>query len=83
MGGTYPATQGNDFLSFEYSSRGLKYALESPDGTTDTVTLNWTKVSRLIESLIQTDHFLTQEEKTYKPAFEIEYLSGKMQVLML
>lgn len=78
MGGTYPATQGNDFLSFEYSSRGLKYALESPDGTTDTVTLNWTKVSRLIESLIQTDHFLTQEEKTYKPAFEIEYLAREI-----
>lgn len=78
MGGSYPATHGNDFLSFEYSSRGLKYALKSPDDTTDTVTLNWTKVTRLVESLIQSDRFLTQEEKAHKPVFEIEYLAREI-----
>lgn len=78
MGGSYPATHGNDFLSFEYSSRGLKYALKSPDDTTDTVTLNWTKVTRLVESLIQSDRFLTQEEKAHEPVFEIEYLAREI-----
>lgn len=77
-GGVYPALRGNDRSGADYSSKGLKLSLSNDGQPDDIVMLNWSKVARRIDRMIQDGSFLTEEERSHIPEFTREYLAREI-----
>ncbi len=77
-GGVYPALRGNDRSGADYSSKGLKLSLSNDGQPDDIVMLNWSKVARRIDRMIQDGSFLSEEERSHIPEFTREYLAREI-----
>ena len=77
IGGSHPAF---GLIDMNYDAKGIELSRSRQIGETEiTVTLNWKKVAKRINELVQLDRYLSLKEKKYYPTFLQEQMNRELE----
>lgn len=77
IGGSHPAF---GLIDMNYDAKGIELSRSRQIGETEiSVTLNWKKVAKRINELVQLDRYLSPKEKEYYPTFLQEQMNRELE----
>lgn len=77
IGGSHPAF---GLIDMNYDAKGIELSRSRQIGETEiSVTLNWKKVAKRINELVQLDRYLSPKEKEYYPTFLQEQMNLELE----
>ena len=77
IGGSHPAF---GLIDMNYDAKGIELSRSRQIGETEiSVTLNWKKVAKRINELVQLDRYLSPKEKEYYPTFLQEQINHELE----
>lgn len=77
IGGSHPAF---GLIDINYDAKGIELSRSRQIGETEiSVTLNWKKVAKRINELVQLDRYLSPKEKEYYPTFLQEQINHELE----
>lgn len=77
IGGSHPAF---GLIDMNYDAKGIELSRSRQIGETEiSVTLNWKKVAKRINELVQLDRYLSPKEKEYYPTFLQEQMHRELE----
>ena len=77
IGGSHPAF---GLIDMNYDAKGIELSRSRQIGETEiSVTLNWKKVAKRINELVQLDRYLSSKEKEYYPTFLQEQINHELE----
>lgn len=77
IGGSHPAF---GLIAMNYDAKGIELSRSRQIGETEiSVTLNWKKVAKRINELVQLDRYLSPKEKEYYPTFLQEQINHELE----
>lgn len=77
IGGSYPAF---GLIDMNYDAKGIELSRSRQIGETEiSITLNWKKVAKRINELVQLDRYLSPKEKEYYPTFLQEQMNRELE----
>ena len=77
IGGSHPAF---GLIDMNYDAKGIELSRSRQIGETEiSVTLNWKKVAKRINELVQLDRYLSLKEKEYYPTFLQEQMNRELE----
>lgn len=77
IGGSHPAF---GLIDMNYDAKGIELSRSRQIGETEiSITLNWKKVAKRINELVQLDRYLSPKEKEYYPTFLQEQMNRELE----
>jgi N12 class adenine-specific DNA methylase len=77
IGGSHPAF---GLIDMNYDAKGIELSRSKQIGETEiSITLNWKKVAKRINELVQLDRYLSPKEKEYYPTFLQEQMNRELE----
>ena len=77
IGGFHPAF---GLIDIDYDAKGIQLSRSRVIGETEiSITLNWKKVAKRINELVQLDRYLSPKEKEYYPTFLQEQMNRELE----
>ena len=77
IGGSHPAF---GLIDINYDAKGIELSRSRQIGETEiSVTLNWKKIAKRINELVQLDRYLSPKEKEYYPTFLQEQMNRELE----
>lgn len=77
IGGSHPAF---GLIDMNYDAKGIELSRSRQIGQTEiSITLNWKKVAKRINELVQLDRYLSPKEKEYYPTFLQEQMNRELE----